>query len=125
MPSKVVMMGIIIVITMSLLVFMVELFLPLSKKSDMNVCCRRTLLKMEEQGGLDPEERSNLENTLANQGFTNIIITASNYGRQGQTLNLKVEADYSYSKLTQLFVRTNLNQRMSYSMSSISRRVDN
>ena len=125
MSSKVIVMGIVIVMTTSLIVFTMEFFLPLSKKSDMNICCRNVLLKMEEEGGLALQERTNLYNVLVNQGFTNITISASEYGRHGETLNLEVTAEYPYSKLTELFGRTNLTQCMRYSMSSMSRRVDN
>ena len=125
MPSKVIVMGMVIVITTAILVFIVEFFVPLSMKSDMNFYCRNTLLKMEAEGGLTGQERLELEIELSGEGFTNIYITGTDNGRQGEMLNLHVDADYSYSKLTALFSRTNVIQHMSYSMTTMSRKVVN
>lgn len=125
MPSKVIVMGMVIVITTAILVFIVEFFVPLSMKSDMNFYCRNTLLKMEAGGGLTGQERLDLEIALSGEGFTNIYITGTDNSRQGEMLNLHVDADYSYSKLTALFSRTNVIQHMSYSMTTMSRKVVN
>jgi len=125
MPSKVIVSGIIFVMMVIMLTFVLEFFLPLSAKSDMNFSCRNALLKMELKGGLSDQTRSELLLDLANQGFTNINIIGTPYVKQGEKINLNVEVDYIYNKLSQLFMRADLTQRMVYNKTSIARKVVN
>lgn len=125
MPSKVLVSGIIMIVTVCILVFVVEFFLPLSVKSDMNMLCRNTLLRMEVEGGLAEDERLGLQNELQNKGFVGISVTGTNYARQGGRLNLRVEADYKFNKLEALFSRSDSVQHMGYDKVSMCRRVVN
>jgi len=125
MPVRAVVSGVILIIMISLLVFMVELFIPLSKKADIDMLCRSALLRMESAGGLDEAGRRTLQSELERMGFHNVQITATSNAKQGEILTLHVEADYTYSKMTSLFRRENVTQRMVYSKSSMSRKVVN
>lgn len=125
MPARAIVTGIILVITASMLVFSVEFFLPLSAKGDMNILCRSTLLKMETAGGLTENDRQELENELANEGFTGITATGTQSARQGEILNLHVEAQYVHNRLTMLFSRETQVLGMVYDKSSLSRKVVN
>jgi hypothetical protein len=125
MPSKVIVTGIILIVMVAMLVFVVEFFLPLSMKSDMNFLCRNTLLKMEVEGGLLEQERLQLQTGLREKGFDNISVSGTGNIKQGGLLNLCVEADYSYSRLSSLFIRGTVVQHMSYDMTSMSRKVVN
>lgn len=69
MSAKIVLTGVIIVFILGLLVFMLEFFIPIAAKSDMNAYCRSTLLKMEIQGGLPQEEKDDLEQELELRGL--------------------------------------------------------
>ena len=125
MPSKVVVTGIILVVMVAMLVFVAEFFLPLSMKSDMNILCRTTLLKMEVEGGLVEQESLQLQTELQEKGFINVFVSGTGYVKQGEQLNLRVDADYSYSRLSALFIRSTTVQHMSYDKTSMSRRVIN
>lgn len=125
MPSRVIVTGIILIVIVAMLVFTVEFFLPLSMKSDMNILCRKTLLKMETAGGFTENDRQELVAELQNIGFSNISASGTQHARQGVTLNLRVEAQYDYSRLTMLFARNVHSQRMIYDKTSLSRKVVN
>lgn len=108
-----------------LLVYMIEFFIPLSARYNMNYICRKALLEVEVQGGLNVEIREYLQERLAAAGFTNISIEGTDSARYGGEVNLHVEADYVYNKLTGLFQRSDIVQHMSYIRTSIARRVVN
>lgn len=125
MPVRAVVTGVILIVMVSMLVFMVELFVPLSKKADVDMVCRSALLRMESAGGLSDSERQTLQSELENSGFNNVQITATINAKQGEMLTLHVEGNYTYNRMTSLFKRENVTQRMVYRKSSMSRRVVN
>ena len=125
MPARVIVTGILLVTITALLVFIVEFFLPLSMKSDMNMICRNTLLKMEAAGGLSDQDKSELQLQLQNKGFIEIFITGTQKVKQGDSLNIHVEAQYTGSRLTALLKRETVRQLMVYDKTSLSRRVVN
>lgn len=104
---------------------MVELFLPVSTKIEMNMECRKSLLKMEIEGGLSDNEKISLQGRLSSHGLSNIIITGTAGAKQGNELNLRVESDYVFSKFSGLFAREDSIQRMVYDKTSVSRKVVN
>ncbi|NTV91418.1 MAG: hypothetical protein HGA22_13835 [Clostridiales bacterium] len=125
MPSRIFTAGTVIVISAALLMFLVEFFIPVSAKYNMDICCRSALLGMENSGGLLPEEKTLLEQGLAGAGFENISITATENAKRGGRLNLLVEADYSYSRLRGLLLRKTEVVRMIYDKTALSRKVVN
>jgi len=125
MISRVLIAGVIAVCSVSLLMFFVEFFVPLSAKYNMDIYCRGTLLSMEEAGGLKEDKKAELAVKLAEAGFTNIRISGTEYARYGEKLNLFVEADYRYSTLKALFARETVVQKMCYNKTAVSRKVVN
>lgn len=125
MPVKAIVTGILLIIMVFLLVNFIEYFLPLSVKADLDMICRSALLKMENDGGLSAGDRDTLRAGLEENGLTDIVITASSGARQGGMLTLRVEGDYTYSKITSLFRRENVAVRMVYDKSTMSRKVVN
>lgn len=125
MPSRVIVSGIIIIIMIAIFAFILEFFLPLSMKSDMNALCRNALLEMETNGGLMENNRQQLQTGLEKTGFVNISISGSGIVRLGEPLNLHVEADYKFSRLSALFRRIDVIQHMCYDKTSMSRKVVN
>mgnify|MGYP005841692065 CR=1 FL=1 len=125
MPSRVVVSGVILVVIVALLAFTVEFFLPLSAKTDMNMLCRRAMLRMEVEGGMSEEIENDLISGLMEKGFDGINIDGTDMAKQGEDIRLVVEADYIYSKLTGLFTRTDMRQRMVYGKTSVARKVVN
>lgn len=125
MAAKAIVSGFMLVIAVVLLVFAVECFVPLSAKTDMNACCRKALLIMEMKGGLPSKARADLISELEGRGFTDVGVSASDGAKQGEEIRLRVEADYTYSKLSGVFARSETTQRMVYDRSSVSRKVAN
>ncbi|HHW49116.1 MAG TPA: hypothetical protein GXX14_10960 [Clostridiaceae bacterium] len=125
MPAKAVVSGIILIMIVVFLVFTVEFFIPLSVKSDMNMVCRSALLKMEMEGGLSSGNRSDLIEKLSEIGLSNITVEGTEQAKQGERIRLRVEADFVYNKLTGLFSRTDVTQRMIYQKTAIVRKVVN
>lgn len=125
MPAKVIVTGVILVIMVSLLVYFVEFFLPLSAKADLDIACRDTLLRMENAGGLGGSMRDELREELETAGFANIVINAAPSVRQGERLTLHVEGDYRWNRFTDLFKREDQIIRMVYEKTTMSRKVVN
>lgn len=125
MPAKAVTFGIALVMTVAIVASLVELFVPLAAKANMNACCRNTLVRMEVDGGLTGENIDDLEDRLRRKGFSNIEVSGTARAARGETLALSVKADYVYSRLTGLYKRKGVTQTMAYERVSASRKVLN
>jgi hypothetical protein len=125
MTSRIFTSGFITLVFVSLLVFSIEFFIPLSAKTNMDTYCRGALISMEEEGGLTKEKEEKLKKKLQNAGFENIKIVAASNVKQGEELQLIVEADYKYNKLTSLLTRKQITDSMCYNRTAISRKVVN
>ncbi|NLH96725.1 MAG: hypothetical protein GX477_05220 [Clostridiaceae bacterium] len=125
MPVKPLVTGIMLVLTVILLVYMVEFFIPLSVKADIDMICRNALLNMENAGGLSSEKRRELKEELESRGLTGVVITATENARQGERLTLRVEGDYTWNRLTSLFGRDDVTLRIVYDKTTMSRKVVN
>ena len=125
MPSKVVVSGVVLVILAAFIVFIVEFFVPVSMKYDMNAFCRKAIIKMETEGGLSAEAKAELIEKMSNRGFKNITVTGSAYAKYGEEMNLHVEADAEFNRLISLFGRASSVHRMVYDKTFIARKVVN
>ncbi len=125
MPHRIVVFGVLTVVVIALVVMLVESFLPLSFKIEMNIECRKSLLEMESAGGLDNIGLNSLEERLSEKGFYNISITAPENAKQGDEIRLKVEADYKYSKFQSVFSRQDVVSHLIYDKTTMSRKVIN
>lgn len=106
-------------------VFIVEFFIPVSMKSDMNAYCRNAVMKMEIEGGLTAKIREELIQKMTKRGFRNITIAGSENAKYGEEMNLHVEADVEFSRLVPLFNRTMVVHRMVYDKTFVARKVVN
>ena len=125
MVPKGLIIGISIVFMLSIVVFMVELFVPLSVKSELDVIGRRALLQMENNNGLTEFDIQSYTNEIRALGFDSVRITSTGNAKQGEELDLIIEASYKYSRLVSLFSRADINQIMRYSRTAIARKVIN
>lgn len=125
MAVKPVVTGIILIFTVFLLVYFIEYFIPLSVKADVDMVCRQALLRMENAGGLSDSDRQALRMKLEKRGLTGIVITASSGAKQGGLMSLHVEGDYTFSRITSLFMRDDVKHRLVYDKTSMSRKVVN
>jgi hypothetical protein len=125
MPVKPLVTGIMLILTVFLLAYMVEFFIPLSVKGDIDMLCRNALLQMENSGGLTASGRMALKSELEGMGLENVTISATENVRQGGLLTLRVEGDYTYSGITGFLNRGEVTLRMVYDKSTMSRKVVN
>lgn len=115
----------VMVLMAALTVSFIEYFIPLSLNFQFRTECRKTLLQMEEKNELTPAMISELEDVLISKGFTSISISSPHTKARGEKLNLKVVADYKYSKLTGIFKREDVIQKMEYNKYTVARKVLN
>lgn len=115
----------VMVLMAALTVSFIEYFIPLSVNFQFRAECRNTLLQMEEKNELTSTMINNLKNELVDKGFTIISTSPTHTASRGQTLNLNVVADYKYSKLTGIFKREEITQKMEYNKYTVARKVLN
>jgi len=125
MPVKAVVTGVMLVLVVFLLVYMVEFFIPLSIKADIDMICRNALLNMENAGGLSSEKKQELKAELESRGLTGVVITATENAKQGERLTLRVEGEYTWNRITSLFSRGVETLHIVYDKSTMSRKVVN
>ncbi len=125
MAAKIAVFAIALIFMVSILVFCIEFFLPLSIKADLDMACREVMLEMENAGGLSEDRAEELCDKLKELGLTDINVTATENAIQGGKLTLRVEAVYTYSKLVSPMKREDTSFRMVYDKTAISRRVVN
>jgi hypothetical protein len=124
-PAKALVTGTMLILVVFLLVYMVEFFIPLSVKADIDIICRNALLGMENAGGLSGDKKLELKAELEGMGLTGVIISATENAGQGEQMTLRVEGDYTYNRITSLFGRSDVTMRMVYEKSTMSRKVVN
>jgi len=125
MAAKIVVFAIALIFMVSMLVFCTEFFLPISIKADADMICRGVLLEMENAGGLSEDGAEKLCERLEEIGLTDVKVTATENAMRGDKLTLKVEAVYTYSKLTAPLKREDTSVRIVYDKTAISRKVVN
>lgn len=107
----------------AVVVFMVELFIPLSAGAEFKIECRTALLRMELEGGLTPAIEEELLKKLRSLDFAGLSVEGTGFASLGENLTLRVEAYYPYNGITGLFERGSRQQRMTYEKTTISRVV--
>lgn len=125
MPSKALVFGFAIMLLVAILVYMVEVFLPVSVKIDFNTICRAALLKMEIAGGMTDAIEDELMSYLYDVGFEIVVVEGTENAKFGHEINLWVEGEYTCSKLQNIFSREEITQRLVYNKTTISRKVLN
>lgn len=125
MPGRILVFAAVIILLIFFMVYMVELFIPLQARFNMNSVCRGILIKMEQQGGMTPELKAKLEERLGSLGFSINHIHGTIHAGQGEEIQLCVEADYTYGSVTRLFARENITSSMKYKKYSTGRKVMN
>lgn len=125
MAGRIPVIAIVMVLMAALTVSFVEYFVPLSANFQFRADCRKTLLQMEEKNELTSTMKTELENTLTNKNFNIVDISTPHTAKRGENLNLKVVADYKYSKLTGVFKREDITERMEYNKYTVARKVLN
>ena len=125
MPVKALVFGITLVMLVVVLVFMIEMFLPLSAKIEFDAACRKAILQMEVDGGLTASVKNELLAVLNNKGISNVVIQGTASAKYGEELALIVTGEYKHNALTGLFTREHSVRSMKYDKITISRKVIN
>lgn len=117
--------ALIILIIVSLIVGTIWIFVPMAKKNAMDIECRKTLLKMENDNGLTETEKISLQNKLTELGLYDIQINGTPVGvkKKGEELNLRVEAKYDYRTLKSIFTTEKATIQMVYDRTTLARQV--
>lgn len=124
--DTVIVFSICIVLLFVLVVSCIEYFVPISKYGDMRDLCHSTLKSMEVRGYLPDEKKIQLRNSLENIGLKNIVISGNEtMNKQGDDLNFRVEADFTYSKLKLYLSREEVTERFVYDRTSCQSKVVN
>ncbi len=123
--ERIMIFGLLLVFTVAIFVSIIEYFIPLSEKIDVNYACRAALLKMEQQGELNDGIKTDLETELLKLGMRNISIQSVGGSSQGSKLTLEVRTEFVYSKLTGFFNRQDVVQPVSFVKSVTVRKVVN
>lgn len=123
--DRIIILSITTLVIISLIVGFVWMIVPMSKKNAMDIECRKTLLKMENDNGLTTSEKNNLQNKLTSLGLKEIIITGTPTGtkKKGEELNLKVEVKYDYRSFKSMFTTEKTTSMMVYDRTITSRQV--
>lgn len=108
-------------------VFLIEMFVPISKKVELNTLSRKFVITMENQGGLSEAQVDDLKNRLMDKAFSDIGIHAPkpNTVKFGEDLSLNVSVTYKHNRIKHIFLRTEENILMNYDIVTKSRRVIN
>jgi len=88
MPSKVVIFGIALVLLLAIFISTIEMFIPISVKNDFNSLCRKSLLKMEIEGGMTTIARDELISDLYRKGFESVVVQGTENTKYGQEITL-------------------------------------
>lgn len=125
MGERVVVSAVILVMTMVLVIFMVEMFLPLSANLEFRDICRNYLMKMEFNGGLKSDDVSELNNMLADKEFTDITIIAPVKAKFGDAMELFISVKYTINSISSIFSRGNREYMMEYRRATVARKAIN
>lgn len=124
MITRTLIFGIIIVLIISLLIFMTEVFLPINAKIEFDGICRGAIIKMEINGGINGEIKEKLLGKLGDK-YQDVTVEATENAKYGTDITLRVKAKYRYNGLSGLFLRKENILDICYEKTTVSRRVIN
>jgi len=125
MGERIIVSVVIMIIAMFLIVYMIEIFVPLAVNLDFRDMCRNYLMKMEFNSGLSNTDINNFTESLTKKGFSNIMIDAPSYCKFGTSMQLKVKVVYKINTIINIFIREKQNYIMNYNRTTIARRIIN
>jgi len=124
--SNVLILGIAMVLLLCLLVFSMELFIPLQVKLGIHQVCRPYLYTLEARGALDPVEIDNIEEELEELGLESLSISVEKSGEKfGDIISFRVEGRYKQDRMVQLFIRENQTLEFLYEKKISLRKIIN
>lgn len=104
--TNTIVLAVVIILLLCISIFIIELFIPINRKFEMNSICRKYVFIVEDRGDLNAEENSELINRLENINLEAITISIDSTGSKfGDEVNFSVSAQSKHNSLTQLFSR--------------------
>lgn len=124
--SSVLTMSIVIVLLTLMIVFSMELLIPIQVKFEMNGICRGYIYKLESNGFLTDDENQALIEALENIGLENIDIDVESQGlRYGDQVVVSISGEYSNNRLVSLYKRDDQQLLLSYKRIYFVRKIKN
>lgn len=124
--SNIIVLSIVLIILLSLVVFSIDLFLPIQLKFEMNGICRSYIYKIESSGFLTAEDQLELMDALREIGLTNPSISIESDGQKyGDRVDVKIVSIYERSRLIGLFRRANEQLEFNYERTYFIRQIKN
>lgn len=124
--SSVIILGIAILILVSIVVFSIEIYLPLHMRVEMYANIRPYMFQLEAEGLLTSLELSSLTQDLVDIGLENVSIGLEYTGQGfGDWIEVVISGDYRRKAMVELFSRKSEEIRMAYKKKIYIRHIEN
>lgn len=124
--SSILTMSIVIILLLMILVFSMELLIPIQLKFEMNGLCRGYIYKIESNGELTDNEVSEFKSSLKELGLMTPIIDIDREGNKyGDKVDVHIECMYVQNKLISIFTRAEEELVFKYDRSFFIRTITN
>lgn len=124
--SSILTMSIVIILLLMILVFSMELLIPIQLKFEMNGLCRGYIYKIESNGELTDSEVSEFKSSLKELGLITPIIDIDREGNKyGDKVDVHIECLYVENKLISIFTRAEEELVLKYDRSFFIRTITN
>ena len=124
--SSILTMSIVVILLLLILVFSMELLIPIQLKFEMNGLCRGYIYKIESNGELTDSEVSEFKSSLKELGLMTPVIDIDREGNKyGDKVDVHIECLYVQNKLINIFTRAEEELVLKYDRSFFIRTITN
>jgi len=124
--SSVLVMSLVVILMLMILVFSMELLIPIQLKFEMNGICRSYIYKIESNGELTNDERNDFAETIEKMGLKDLDIDITKEGsRYGDQVKVSISTVYSHNRLIDIFKRKDGNMVLKYERIYFIRKIEN
>lgn len=104
--SNIIVLSVVLIILLLFTVFLVELFIPINMKYEMNNICRSYLFEIQEDGKLSVDNELKIKSKLEKLGLTNIeIIIIASGTKFGDEIDYIVQCNFNHKILNKFLKR--------------------
>lgn len=124
--SSVLVMSLVVILMLMILVFSMELLIPIQLKFEMNGICRSYIYKIESNGELSNDERNDFAEAIEKIGLKDLEIDITKEGsRYGDQVKVSISTVYSHNRLIDMFKRKDGNMVLKYERIYYIRKIEN
>ncbi|MBI9013371.1 MAG: DUF4320 family protein [Clostridiales bacterium] len=124
--SSILVMSLVIILMLMILVFSMELLIPIQLKFEMNGICRSYIYKIESNGDLTSEEKSDFTDAIEKLGLKDLNIKITKDGsRYGDKVVVSISSVYNHNRLIDVFNRKKENMVLKYERIYYIRKIEN